>query len=71
MVDRIQPQGLLRYKTQLINITLKSCDVEQLSKRDVTTEVQQAGNALISLQLISNGTVLNVFRTHTKCIYYT
>lgn len=33
-------EGLHEYKTQLINITLKSCDVEQLSKRDVTSEVQ-------------------------------
>eukprot|EP00913_Durusdinium_trenchii_P008765 g8231.t1 len=33
-------EGLHEYKTQLINITLKSCDVEQLQKRDVTSEVQ-------------------------------
>jgi len=33
-------EGLHEYRTQLINITLKSCDVEQLSKRDVTAEVQ-------------------------------
>ncbi|CAJ1372204.1 unnamed protein product [Effrenium voratum] len=33
-------EGLHEYKKQLINITLKSCDVEQLSCRDVTAEVQ-------------------------------
>jgi len=32
-------EGLHGYSTQLINITLKSCDVEQLSQRDVTAEM--------------------------------
>lgn len=39
-------EGLHEYSTQLINITLQSCDVEQLSARSVTAEVLQVFKTL-------------------------
>ncbi|CAE7907332.1 unnamed protein product [Symbiodinium necroappetens] len=51
-------EGLHDYKQELINITLDSCDVEQLSKRDVTAEVQ----AVFTATAAEDGSGIDVAR---------
>ncbi|CAE7223586.1 unnamed protein product [Symbiodinium natans] len=51
-------EGLHDYKEELINITLNSCDVEQLSKRDVTAEVQ----AVFAATAAEDGSGIDVAR---------
>ncbi|CAE7520442.1 unnamed protein product [Symbiodinium sp. CCMP2592] len=51
-------EGLHDYKKELINITLNSCDVEQLSKRDVTAEVQ----AVFTATAAEDGSGIDVAR---------